>query len=218
MPEASFHLTFTPSGLFVEIENEDEALAYLEEAKATGQYIPLDSEAGKMIQEWAKDRGNWEELKEEEQEYTQHMKDSKITFHIFDVDVSSKTVTFTSDLPGLSFDKPLQMLFVGEGKYFDFLDTHTTAAYCAYRGPIAFRTDWAYSTEQFSWYVAHESYHRYEQLQGPSLEYHAWYLTYITEYQVYFHKNDRMPSEIRANLYANTVFPYHIPSWYDVMK
>jgi RHS repeat-associated protein len=155
----------------------------------------------------------WEILRRQEAQYTQHMLDSAITFSVLDVNSSSQTITYSAFMPGIvNLHEPIQMRFVSEGGTTAFMYTLMTdwlnaGGVSLYPRPIFIRTDFTRSTSQFTNLVAHETFHRWEQsdYDFPTEWLTDWYSRYIVSEA--WRKHDDRPSEIRANSYANRYFP-----------
>ena len=197
-----------PTGLIVEFENEDDILASLDEYTLWGMDYAPGSPMDQMVQDWANNRLEWEALRESEPEYTKHMIDSEITFNIVDVDARSKTVSFFANMQGdVVFKEPVQIQFVRGGAVYDFMKSQKAGGISLYPGPIYIRTDLPISTERFTWLVAHESYHRWEQSRWGDgwVMWVSWDLKYIWESRQGTH--DDWPSEMRANWYADRYYP-----------
>ncbi len=191
-----------PTGLIVEFENEEEILKCVEVLAACGD-IP-SPEMLDLIMELLVLQDAWEKLKHEEPEYTQHIEESEITFNVVDIDLPSKTISYVADMPLISFDEPVQLSFVSGVQMAATMYGATgfplsPGGVSLYPDPIYMRTDIDRSTDSFTWLVAHESYHRWEQ----SLYVNSyWYDRYIGELIRNPLAHDKWPSEIRANKYA----------------
>jgi hypothetical protein len=201
----------------VEFENEAFILSTFD---ALGQY-GMDYAAGsvfdEMVGEWADLRQGWEELTALEPEYTQHMMDSVITFNVVDIEAASKTVTYTAEMRGevevagpiglrfpiLDFQEPIQLKFVSGGLDLFVMKNflQDAPAFSPYPLPIRIRTDISRTTEDFTWLLAHESFHRFEQTAVALV---PWFRQYLSESGL---PHGERPSEIRANRYADRYYP-----------
>ena len=192
-----------PSGLIVEFENEEYLMSLPDEVWSM---IGAGSWLYEMVEDWVEDRLEWEELREEEPEYTQHMIDSDITFSIIDIDLTQKMITYNVNMRGeVKFDEPVQLCLMRKGDPgYDMLMNALGSAGGAslYPGAIFIRTDIKRTTESFTWLVAHESFHRWEQSKGGSINRYFWYFGYLIETSAGT-PHDYWPSEIRANDYAD---------------
>ncbi|GEM_PF-2888588 len=193
-----------PTGLIVEFENEEEILAILAALAENGMDYAAGSDLDTMVQDWANDRLEWEELKELEREYTQHMIDSEITFNISDVDLLYKTVTVRVDLADMDFKDSIKLQLVGKGPVYgptypsyDLMrKLGNPEGLSMFPGLVHINTDYHYNTNHFTWLVAHEFYHQFEQtVIGPT-----WWFDYLLESR---REHDLRTSEITANAYAD---------------
>ncbi|MBI2850861.1 MAG: RHS repeat-associated core domain-containing protein [Chloroflexi bacterium] len=203
-----------PTGLWVEFENELEVLAMLEAMAEYGMDYAAGSLMEAMVMDYFEDIAKWEELRQQQQKYTQYMIDSDIQFDIVDIELPTQTISFLTDMPGLpSFDEPVQLRLISQGESLEIMKTLKTGGMSLYPDPILLRTDQEFkSAKVFDNYVAHEVYHRSEQALWANLaearfednKYADWYGPYMWEMLL---PHDWRPSEIRANNYANRHFP-----------
>jgi hypothetical protein len=172
----------------------------------SGQYWMVQG----IISRIQKLQSGWEELKQEEPEYTQHMEDSEIIFNVLNIDVMNQIITYEADMKGeVQFDEPVQLKLVEKGTTsYDVMKKLRAGGLSIYPAAIQIRTDIKRTTEEFTKLVAHESFHRYEQ-QGNNWA--AWLGNYAIEYIIYG-SHDLMPSEIRAIEYANKYYTLPVPT------
>ncbi|MFC1920431.1 RHS repeat domain-containing protein [Chloroflexota bacterium] len=190
-----------PSGHIVEFENEDYLMSLPDVVWA---FMDTDSWLGDMVEDWAEDHLEWEGLMEDEEEITQDMIDSVITFSIVDIDRAQKMITFNVIMRGrVKFDKPVQLYIVGIGQpKYDEMDSKRAPAMCSYSGIIYIRNDKKRTPERFTWEVAHELFHSWEKTKGGHVNALFWHLGYAMEVSAGT-PHDYWPSEIRANEYAS---------------
>ena len=151
----------------------------------------------------------WEELQQNEPEYTQHMIDSEITFEVVDVDAFSQTITYYVDMPGeVNFTEPVRLCLVDKewwsGSYWEMKLLDDARGLSTYPGFVKIRTDVTRSPESFTWLMAHELYHYWEQTRDGW----TWYVAYTWECIWNLNEPNKRPSEKRANNYANEYFRY----------
>jgi RHS repeat-associated protein len=154
----------------------------------------------------------WERLAKDEPAYTQHMEESVIIFNVVDIYLPEKTVSFNVDMPLISFDEPVQLVFVSGNQMADVMFMAgglplRPAGVSLYPEPVYIRTDIARGSKSFTDLVAEELYHRWEQ----SLDVVSWYRTYYGEIKNYPFAHDKRPSEIRADKYVRYARGHYRP-------
>ncbi len=208
-----------PSGLDVHIGGTDvsdleDIVDEIIEYEEWGVEPPPDliEELLELIEGWGEGKfdiwNEWERLEREELEYAQHMEDSDITFNIIDIDLLYKTVSFRDDLPDIGFKDPMKLMLVSNGPFYgptyptyDLMNRLDARGLSLFPGIISIRTDITRTTKEFTWDVAHELYHQFEQsvFGAP-----AWYVNYLLESR---RSHALRTSEIRAKTYANRYYP-----------
>jgi RHS repeat-associated protein len=150
----------------------------------------------------------WEKFSNQEQRFAQQqpglpnfaqlMEDSFIKFDVTGVDVAGRTVSFFPSNV-LEFNEPVNLHFVTSGRKFNFLNEYNSPAYTDYP-QIYMRGDRPFLLDEFTWDVAHESYHfREQELWGLW----TWKVQYAFESRFGKVEHDLRPSEIRASAFAD---------------